>query len=71
MSDAKKTDHAEISADEVTTLNSHATSEPIKPVTTLNSHATSEPIKPVTTLGAGKTGGIATPDNSHATDEKA
>ncbi|MGW0998705.1 hypothetical protein [Streptomyces sp. NPDC002520] len=56
MSDAKKTDHAETSADEVTTL---------------NSHATSEPIKPVTALGAGETGTIATPDNSHATDEKA
>ncbi|MDT0464294.1 hypothetical protein [Streptomyces gibsoniae] len=37
-------------------------------VTTLNSHATIEPVK---ILAADETGGEATPDNSHATDEKA
>ena len=55
MSDAEKITQPETSADEVTTLNSHATSEPIKPIT----------------LATGETGGIATPDNSHATDETA
>lgn len=39
-------------------------------VTTLNTHATSEPLKPVT-LASGEDGGVATPDNTHATDEKA
>ncbi|MFE2095964.1 MULTISPECIES: hypothetical protein [unclassified Streptomyces] len=55
MSDAKKTTQPETSAPEVTTLNTHATSEPLKPVT----------------LAAGEDTGVATPDNTHATDEKA
>lgn len=55
MSDIKKTTQTETSADEVVTLNTHATSEPMKP----------------TTLAAGEGTGVATPDNTHATDEKA
>ncbi|MCS0600334.1 hypothetical protein NX794_03680 [Streptomyces sp. LP11] len=55
MSDAKKTNEVEAPATDVTTLNTHATSEPIKPVK----------------LAAGEDGGVATPDNTHATDEKA
>ncbi|MFJ9816652.1 hypothetical protein ACIRU3_15520 [Streptomyces sp. NPDC101151] len=55
MSDAKKKPATETSAAEVTTLNTHATSEPLKP----------------TTVAAGEDSGVATPDNTHATDEKA
>ncbi|MER6381464.1 hypothetical protein [Streptomyces sp. NPDC001250] len=46
-----------------------ANTEPTE-VTTLNSHATIEPAK-ITTVAAGETAGEVTPDNSHATDEKA
>ncbi|MFS4094268.1 hypothetical protein [Streptomyces sp. AF1A] len=46
-----------------------ADTEPAE-VTTLNSHATIEPVK-ITPLDAGETDGTVTPDNSHATDEKA
>ncbi|GGW66716.1 hypothetical protein GCM10010503_49970 [Streptomyces lucensis JCM 4490] len=39
-------------------------------VTTLNSHATIQPVK-IAPLDTEETGGQAKPDNSHATDEKA
>ncbi|MEU7061045.1 hypothetical protein [Streptomyces sp. NPDC046197] len=57
MSNDKKTTEAE-------TANAEATE-----ITTLNSHATSEPLRPVALSES--EGGIAKPDNSHATDEKA
>ncbi|MFI9255619.1 hypothetical protein [Streptomyces sp. NPDC053069] len=47
-----------------------ATNTEAAEVTTLNSHATIEPAK-ITNLASGETTGEATPDNSHATDEKA
>ncbi|WP_177239694.1 hypothetical protein [Streptomyces monashensis] len=55
MSDTEKKTTAATTGTEVTTLNTHATSEPIKPVT----------------LAAGEEIGAVTPDNTHATDEKA
>ncbi|MCH0557606.1 MULTISPECIES: hypothetical protein [Streptomyces] len=55
MSDAKKTTEAGSSPTEVTTLNTHATSEPLKPIT----------------LAVGEDTGFVTPDNTHATDERA
>ncbi|MCF1597789.1 hypothetical protein [Streptomyces muensis] len=56
MSDDKKTTEAAApvtGATEVTTLNTHATSEPLKP----------------STLAAKEDTGEATTDNTHATDE--
>ncbi|MGW0766670.1 hypothetical protein [Streptomyces sp. NPDC002671] len=54
---------------EVTTMNSHATIEPAQ-ITTMNSHATIGSPK-ITASTTEATTGTATPDNSHATDEKA
>ncbi|MFK0151405.1 hypothetical protein ACIQVL_26885 [Streptomyces sp. NPDC090499] len=57
MSDETKTTEAEVAAEgaEITTLNSHATSEPLS----------------ATILQADDEDTTVTPDNSHATDEKA
>ncbi|MEU5309110.1 hypothetical protein [Streptomyces sp. NPDC021562] len=71
MSDETKTAEAGAATAEdaeITTLNSHATSEPLN-VTTLNSHATSEPLNG--TVLAADADTTVTPDNSHATDQKA
>ncbi|MFC9931499.1 hypothetical protein [Streptomyces sp. NPDC127190] len=55
MSDVKKTTEAETSTTEVTTMNTHATSEPLKPAA----------------ANIAEEIGVVSPDNTHATDEKA
>ncbi|MGW7817197.1 hypothetical protein ACWGLF_03505 [Streptomyces puniciscabiei] len=55
MSDVEKTAETDTSGTEVTTMNTHATSEPLKPAS----------------LEVAENAGVITPDNTHATDEKA
>ncbi|MEU6198210.1 hypothetical protein [Streptomyces sp. NPDC047061] len=57
-------------SDETTTAEAEAATIEDTEITTLNSHATSEPLS-ATILKADAEDTVVTPDNSHATDETA